>query len=60
MFSTIFNQETADLVAKYAIEGKLKAAVSETLEMKDALKVCGRTLLLEDADGVSIRATISS
>jgi NADPH:quinone reductase-like Zn-dependent oxidoreductase len=60
MFSTVFNQETADLIAKYAVEGKLKAAVSETLEMQDALMVCGRTLLLEDADGVSIRATISS
>jgi NADPH:quinone reductase-like Zn-dependent oxidoreductase len=60
MFRTVFSHETADLVAKYAIEGKLKAAVSETLEMEDALKVCGRTILLEDADGVSIRATTSS
>jgi len=40
MFSTGFTQETADIVAKYAAEGKLKVVVSEVLEMEEVLKVC--------------------
>jgi NADPH:quinone reductase-like Zn-dependent oxidoreductase len=60
MFSTVFNQETADQVAKYVMGGKLRAVVSEVFEMEDVLKVCRWPFLLENTDSVLIRAMISS
>jgi D-arabinose 1-dehydrogenase-like Zn-dependent alcohol dehydrogenase len=39
MFSTIFDQETSDILARFAADAKIKTFVTETFHMEDLVKV---------------------
>jgi NADPH:quinone reductase-like Zn-dependent oxidoreductase len=39
MFSQVSDQETSDILARFAAEGKVKAFVTETFDMEDLVKV---------------------
>jgi NADPH:quinone reductase-like Zn-dependent oxidoreductase len=39
MFSTVFDQETSEILARFAAEGKVKTFVTETFDMEDLVKV---------------------
>lgn len=41
MMSTSFDQETAEMLERFAAEGKLSTFMGDVLEMADVLKVCG-------------------